>query len=43
MRVENHFRENNCPNYGAAYCDCPFVPDECAGALTCGDLIIKTD
>jgi hypothetical protein len=32
---ENEWRQANCPEYGAAYCSCPFLPDQCEGAWNC--------
>jgi hypothetical protein len=35
---ENEYRAANCPEYGAAYCSCPFTPDQCNGAWNCADI-----
>jgi len=36
--IENEWRDYNCPDYGYAYCDCPFYVQECYGALTCEEI-----
>jgi hypothetical protein len=33
--IENEWRAANCPNYGHAYCDCPFFVATCEGAWDC--------
>lgn len=36
--VENDWRAEVCPDYGFAYCDCPFVVITCEGAWECSDI-----
>jgi len=36
--VENNWRDNNCPDFGHVYCDCPFVVAECEGSWNCEDI-----
>jgi predicted nucleic acid-binding Zn finger protein len=40
---ENEWRQANCPDYGYAYCSCPFYIPECPGAWNCADVIMITD
>jgi len=35
---ENEWRAEACPEYGAAYCACPFDVVTCEGAWTCSDI-----
>jgi len=35
---ENAWRESNCPDYGYAYCSCPYYVQECKGAWNCEDI-----
>jgi hypothetical protein len=41
--VENAWRAENCPDYGLAYCDCPWEHKECAGEWNCADIIYITE
>jgi len=41
--VENEWRLENCPDYGAAYCSCPFSVPVCDGAWNCADIIYITE
>jgi predicted nucleic acid-binding Zn finger protein len=41
--VENEWRMENCPDYGAAYCNCPFTVAVCEGAWNCADIITITE
>jgi len=43
MEIENAFRKQHCPEFGYAYCRCPFPPEECPGAYNCPELIKVTD
>lgn len=36
--AENAWRVDNCPNYGDAFCLCPFDAVTCDGAWACGTL-----
>lgn len=38
VECENVWRDSNCPEYGHAYCLCPFTPPTCEGAWTCEDI-----
>lgn len=38
VMVENEWRAQNCPDYGYAYCDCPFEVTVCEGAWNCDDI-----
>jgi len=40
---ENTWRDEYCPEYGHAYCDCPFIVPECEGSLNCADIIYVTE
>jgi hypothetical protein len=39
---ENEWRDENCPDYGYVYCQCPFEdyspPETCPGEWTCADI-----
>jgi len=39
LDCENAWRDENCPEYGNAYCPCPFNPPQCEGAWNCYDVI----
>jgi hypothetical protein len=43
VMCENAWREENCPEYGAAYCECPFYVEVCPGAMSCADIVYVTD
>jgi len=38
VMCENAWRDDNCPEYGHVYCDCPFIVAECPGHWDCGDI-----
>lgn len=38
VKIENEWRDEHCPDYGHAYCENPFVIEECPGAWTCSDI-----
>jgi len=35
VNIENVWRDENCPEFGDAYCECPYIDYECADAWTC--------
>jgi hypothetical protein len=38
VMIENEWRAENCPEYGQAFCECPFDVVECEGAWNCNDV-----
>jgi hypothetical protein len=40
---ENEWRAEYCPDYGYAYCNCPFNVPVCEGAWNCADIVMITD
>jgi hypothetical protein len=40
---ENEWRDENCPEYGYVYCECPIHTPECAGEMNCIDVINTTE
>jgi len=36
--IENEWREDNCPEYGSAYCPCDIIMEECPGHWDCNDI-----
>lgn len=40
--VENDWRAEVCPDYGMAYCECPFTVITCEGAWECADIELIT-
>lgn len=43
LMVENEWRNEVCPDFGFAYCDCPFYVVPCEGAWNCYDVTLVTD
>jgi hypothetical protein len=43
LMCENEWRAVECPDYGFAYCDCPFYVVPCEGAWNCYDVMYVTD
>jgi hypothetical protein len=41
--IENEWRAEHCPDYGLAYCECPFIIIECEGAWYCPDIEAITE
>jgi hypothetical protein len=42
--IENEWRMEYCPDYGFAYCNCPFTDnDDCPGAWNCADIGIYAE
>jgi hypothetical protein len=39
VKCENAWRDENCPEYGHVYCNCPFLPPTCVGAWNCLDVL----
>jgi hypothetical protein len=35
LDCENEWRAENCPDYGAAFCECPYIIYVCEGAWNC--------
>jgi len=44
VEMENAWRDENCPGYGYAYCECPVAPPtDCEGAWNCADIAMVAE
>lgn len=44
VEIENSWRSTYCPDYGFAYCDCPFTVRECdIMTWNCVDIMYNTE